>query len=119
MAATIPCDPSRHIIIRRVRKDTHGNLKNIAAHHGIELQKVVGRELVKIIDAYPDELKVPPQPCEVCPKLSIAGLPARTKEAAKNIAKHYGISLSDFLKPHLHQIINSQPAHFCQPMVVD
>lgn len=107
---------SRQILVRNVNKQTHHALKNIAAHHGLPMQKVVGMNLIKLIEAYPDDLKAPPTCTETQGKLAINGLPAKTREHAENIAAHFGISLSEFLKPLLGKISDAYPPYMKAPM---
>jgi hypothetical protein len=41
----------------------------------------------------------------------------KTAEELKNIADHVGINTSDFLKPHLKEIVSKYPEHYRKPML--
>lgn len=64
-------------------------------------------------DQQPNQESSPPPKQE---EIRIRGVRISHKHALLNISIRKGVSLSDLIKLHLDQIINSYPEHFRQPL---
>ena len=105
--------------ITGVHPQTQEDLINIAKNKGITRTDFFRKEIIKIMEQYPEPTPPPinnQQSTINNPKeIAVFGLPPNVKNKLEKVAKSMNMQPSEFLKPHLHDLAASFPEHMKKP----
>ncbi len=94
--------------MKGVLNKNKNKFKKIAKNNEKSMNDFLKKEIRKITDSYPDEIKQKQKKLNLC-EVNISGLSPVVAEQFQNIAKNKGLTTSQLLNLHSESIISSYP----------
>lgn len=94
--------------LQRFVKKYDVKLKRIAKNNDMSKSLFLVKEIRKIVEKYPDEIKKKTEPLEMC-HICIYGMPPELQKQFETIAQNKGLTTSQLLTLHSNDIISSYP----------
>lgn len=94
--------------LQKVKTTDKNNFKKIAKSNDISMGLFLTKEIRKIIDSYPEEMKQNVKSVDYS-HIQLPSLSLKLEKQFKNIAKNKGLTTSQLLSLHSDSIISSYP----------
>jgi predicted DNA-binding protein len=106
----------KRLKVTGIAKDVAQTLANYADRKGVSDSRVSVRFIREIIDAFPDQMKLPVCNENKHSEIYIYNVPGELADKLENIASHIGVPYSALFKVLVWQKLQEIPAHMKRPM---
>jgi len=94
--------------LQNIKKKDRDSFKKIARNTDTSMRLFLSKEIRKITESYPEEMKKP-KPKEKCAKIKMPSMSPKVQKDFETIAKNKGLTPSQLLTLHSCEIISSYP----------